>query len=91
MTPLTELAAWKLLLLALAALAGLAFVLWFAWHYAQELLRSLRVRRSSRCHAVAADYHVRPEWTIKDPPAWERVLPQWQASRLANDLRRFHQ
>lgn len=91
MTPLTELAAWKLLLLALAALAGLAFVLWFAWHYAHELVRSLHVRRSRRTVLIESPY-IREDWTLKqEQPAWERRLPADQLLRLSTTLRGSHE
>lgn len=78
-------------ILAWAALTLAAlFILAFAWAIARELLRDLQLRRSRRTVLIQAPYVVRPEWLIKDPPAWER-LPAHKTWRLRAGLRELGQ
>lgn len=70
----------------LCLLAAAAFLLIFGMLLWRELMLELKVRRSKKSQLLS-DGGVRPEWSIKDPPAWERQLCTVRAKGLAVKLR----
>jgi hypothetical protein len=73
MSPLAELSVWKLLGLALVAIAVLAFLLLFAWLLWRELRIEMKVRRSARTQQLP--HPIAREYTGKDGPSWHRCEP----------------
>lgn len=70
----------KTILASLALAAAAVFLLVFLIGLLRELLLELRVHRSKRTHLLT-EPHVRPEWEIKDPPAWERYDSETKPGR----------
>lgn len=80
----------KLLMSCLAVIAAAVFVVAAISLLLRELWLGFRAKRSRQTILLAGEYVVRQEWSIKDPPAWERFensAKPGRRSRVAMQLR----